>query len=228
MSDLLSYGYYDSVSKCLANSSLAMCTYITNDITLTYTNSFKYMRVKQDSVSLRMERELTTLATEDKNTQYMLIGICIGLVVLSAIIVAPIFLKVIRDKSAAFGIFAFIEQREIQQIIKECKKLDVKKARFKKEWLVTFAEQFNAFWRKVRNNNRDERSKPNKGSLPEGNKEQVNQVTPVELLQSNPDLKREEVKRSEESDIAAKEEEKPVADPNLDKRVQILGATEYL
>ncbi len=155
MSDIKSYGYYASMSVCVTNSLLPKCKYVANDVMYSFSNAFTPMRNKQDSVSVRLQNELTRLATNDENTQYILAGVCIGLVLLSAIFVMPIFMKVIRDKSHAFSIFSHITTQEIHRIINECKKLEVKKVRFRREWLTQFAEQPAQFWRKIRTGSQD-------------------------------------------------------------------------
>ncbi|MDR3547557.1 MAG: hypothetical protein P4M11_04665 [Candidatus Pacebacteria bacterium] len=150
----MSYGYYSQVSVCATNTALSMCQYINKMLDYSFQLAFTPMRNKEDEISTRLQKELNSLATDDETTQYVLVGVCIALVAISAGVITPIFIKVIRDKSYVFAIFSHIQPEEIRIVIKECKKLDVKRVRFKKAWVSEYADQQEVFWRKVRAGNR--------------------------------------------------------------------------
>ncbi len=126
-----------------------MCTYISQLLDYSFNITLIPMRNLEDWASATMQTELDKLATEDETTQYILAGVCLGLVIVSAIMVIPIFMKVIRNKSYVFAIFAHVTPDEVQQVIKECRQLDIKRIRFKKDWLTKFADREELFWKKV-------------------------------------------------------------------------------
>ena len=138
-----------NVSICATQPKLAMCTYISNMIDYSFSIAFIPMRNKQDEVSLRLHNELDGLATDDESIQYILVGVCIGLVIISTMVIIPIFIFVIRDKSYVFRIFSYIEEKEIKKIINNCKKLDLKNMRYKRRWLAHSAGNPEIFWKKI-------------------------------------------------------------------------------
>ena len=145
----MQFGTYDTISICIAKPTLPMCTYIFNMIDYSYAIIFMPMREKQNAISRKLHAELIKLATEDETIQYVLLGICIGLVLLGTAMITPIFITVIRDKSHVFKIFAFIEKNEIEKIVVDCKKMDLKNLRFKKRWLEGSQGDAERFWRKM-------------------------------------------------------------------------------
>ncbi len=107
------------------------------------------MREKQDSVVNRFENELRTLATEGEIAQYIITGICTGLVLCSLAAIMPVFNWVIKDKSYVLAIFSDIERTEIQKVIEECHKMDLRTVKYKSEWVERYENNQNAFWNKL-------------------------------------------------------------------------------
>ena len=145
----MQYGTYVNVSICATQTKLAMCVYISNMIDYSFSIAFTPMRVKQDEISLRLHKELESLATDDEIIQFVLIGICVGLVIISSVVIVPIFIRVIKSKSFVFRIFSYIEEKEIKKIIHNCQKLDLKNLRYKKKWLEKSAGDQEVFWKKL-------------------------------------------------------------------------------
>ncbi len=135
-----------------------MCDYIFQMIDYSFQIAFTAMRDKQDEIAARLEKELQSLATDDEIVQFIIVGICVGLVALSSMVIVPIFIWVIKDKSYVFAIFSYIESDEIRQIIAECKKLDLKNLRYKKTWLANSQGNQELFCKKIIAENNNVRS----------------------------------------------------------------------
>jgi len=149
LTEISSYGFYDKISICLTDPMNAMCQRIKmlNDfLTNIILNA---MRIRQDNVNVIMENELHNLAVNGENTQYIIIGICIGLVIVFLIAMIPVFTWVIRNKSYVLSIFSDIEIEEIQEVIDGCKILDIKKIKYRKKWITKFEAKPSQFWNKL-------------------------------------------------------------------------------
>ena len=134
---------------CLTKPNLNMCKVINQMIEYSFSIAFNPMRNKQDGTSQKLHDELEKLAIEDETLQYAIMGICIGLVVTGSIVIIPIFIWVIKDKSYVFTIFSNIEDDEIHTIIANCKKMDLKNLRYKRKWLANSEGNQEAFWKKM-------------------------------------------------------------------------------
>ncbi len=132
-----------------------MCQDIATMIDYSFDLAFTPMRNKQDEVSARLKDELEVLAIKDVTTQYVLISICVGLVVITTVSITPIFIWVIKDKCYVFTIFAYIQLDEIRDVIKECKKPDFKGLKFKAKWIVKCEGQEQLFWNRLVNHRFD-------------------------------------------------------------------------
>ena len=107
------------------------------------------MREIQDTISSRLESDLKFVARRGEVTQYIIVAVCIGLVLLTSASVVPFFNTVIKDKSYVLALFADISVQEIQTIIGEIKALDIKTLRFKRKWILKFQGLQDAFWKKL-------------------------------------------------------------------------------
>ncbi|MDR3549191.1 MAG: hypothetical protein P4M11_13180 [Candidatus Pacebacteria bacterium] len=126
-----------------------VCEYIVEMTTYAYTVGFFGLRVEQDSVSRRLESELTSMSRQGETVQYMITGICVGLITASACIILPIFIWVIKDKSYVLAIFSDITQKEASRIITDSRKLDIKNLHYKKRWIETAGDSHESFWKKL-------------------------------------------------------------------------------
>ncbi len=126
-----------------------LCQYVAKLADYAYNMAFYTLMVKHDEVSRRLEAEVSDLAQKGENTQYVIIGICIGVVVFSVLIIIPIFLWVIKDKSRVVAIFADISPEEAKKIIVDSRKLDIKSFRFKRKWIIEAGENNEGFWMKL-------------------------------------------------------------------------------
>jgi len=149
MTEALSYGQYNVVSACLTNMTIPFCKRIELLTDLTYEILFNAMRTHQYKVKKEMDADLFRLATQGEYIQYIINGICAGLVIISLILIVPVFSWVIKDKSYVLAIFSDIEIDELEQIIKECKSLDLKALRYKKKWVTKYENRPAEFWNKV-------------------------------------------------------------------------------
>jgi len=156
----MQYGTWDDVSICGKQTTLPMCKYISKMIDYSFNIAFIAMRNKQDEITDRLEKELDYLATQDLLVNYILISVCIALVIISALVIIPIFVKVIKDKSNLYMIFSHITEEELNKIVSECKKLILKNVRYKKKWLLKSYGNQDHFWRKIVTENKMSNQKP--------------------------------------------------------------------
>lgn len=134
----------------MTDKTNAQCVRLSMLLDVTYDILFNAMRVHQNMITKIMEKELHNLATQGENNQYIINGICAFLVAISLIVIIPIFSWVIRDKSYVLAIFSDVENEELEQIISECKSLDLTSVKFKKKWIVKYADRPLDFWNKIR------------------------------------------------------------------------------
>jgi len=164
--EAVSYGFYDNVKICLLNQNLQMCQRMISLTDQAFVILFNSMSKHQNYVADNMSAELSRLATKSENIQYIINCICAGLVVICLIVIIPVFLFVIKDKSYVLSIFSDIEKNELEEIIRECKKVDIKHLRFKKKWIMRFEHNPKEFWDKVNNcealecNDQESKKKP--------------------------------------------------------------------
>ncbi len=137
------------MTSCKRNVNSVSCQYLLRVSNYAYKLGYYGMREKQDSVSQRMEAELTVLAREGELTQYTITGICVALIVASVGIIVPIFLWVIKDKSYVIAIFADITKEEATKIVEDSRKLDIKNLHYKRRWIASAGESHNVFWKKL-------------------------------------------------------------------------------
>jgi len=161
MSEAISYGDYDTVKICVDSPQVPMCKRILSLIDLTFKTIFNSMSKQQNYVVKIMESELLKLATNGENIQYIIYCICSGLVIICLIVIIPVFSWVIQDKSYVFAIFSDIEQSEINEVISDCKKLDIRHLQFKKKWISKYDNKPKEFWNRV-NNSSDSENKHEK------------------------------------------------------------------
>ncbi len=110
---------------------------------------FNTLRPKEDTVSFDLSASLEELTTSDATTQYILIGVCAGLVLVTAAAIAPIFVMVIRNKCKVFCIFAYIGREEVVHIVEQCKRLDLRGMRCRRSWVLGCKERADVFWRRL-------------------------------------------------------------------------------
>ncbi len=130
-------------------SQTPLCQYVLKLADYAYNMCFYTLMMKHNEVSRRLEAVVSGLAQQSENTQYVIIGICIGVVVLSVLIIIPIFLWVIKDKSRVVAIFADISPEEAKKIIVSSRQLDIKNFRFKAKWIIEAGEDNEGFWNKL-------------------------------------------------------------------------------
>ncbi|MDR3548364.1 MAG: PAS domain-containing protein [Candidatus Pacebacteria bacterium] len=138
-----------TLSVCRNPKKSDVCKSFVSLSSYAYTVGYASLRETQDSVSRRLEAELTTMSRQGETTQYTITGICLGLITLSAGVILPIFVWVIRDKSYVIAIFAEITHDEANQIIEDTRKLDIKNLRYKKRWIVASGDNHEIFWKKL-------------------------------------------------------------------------------
>jgi len=149
LTEIIQYGYYDNVGICTKNPKLSMCGRITLLNNLAVATAYNSMSATQYKYTKIMETELIRFATDGETTQYVINGICAGLVSVCLIVIIPIFTWVIQDKSYVLSIFSDIENEELHQIIHDCKKIDIKTVKFKKKWFKKYDSKPTQFWNKV-------------------------------------------------------------------------------
>ncbi len=195
-----------------------MCQYITSDIAYSFEMAFTPMRNEQDNVSLRLQNELISLATSDENFEYIMAAVAVAVVLAGVIVVTPVFIRVICNKSRVFAIFSHVTSEEIHRVISSCRKLDTKRIRFKREWLSQLSDQQEEFWRKVRTGSRAKRSP------------KVHNAKDKEALQSlgQSPAEGKPAAPAEEPEKQQTLKEDPAPDPKLLMRVRLLSAIEYL
>jgi len=152
MTEVYGYGPYNNVKQCVVDKLSPFCIRLSSLLDLTYDILFNAMRIHQNMITKSMEKELLGLATEGENAQYIINGVCALLVAIALIVIIPVFSWVIRDKSYVLAIFSDIDNEEMEQIISECKSLDLKRVRFKKKWISKYENKPSDFWNKVRKN----------------------------------------------------------------------------
>ncbi len=96
-----------------------------------------------------MEQDLKLMARRGEMSQYILMAVCIGIVLIASVAVIPAFSCVIQDKSYVLALFADIGPEEIEGVIAEMKRLDIKTLHFKRKWLRKYQTQQDEFWKKV-------------------------------------------------------------------------------
>ncbi|MDR3548426.1 MAG: hypothetical protein P4M11_09225 [Candidatus Pacebacteria bacterium] len=117
--------------------------------TYAYNVGYYALREAQDSVSKRLESEVTLLSREGETTQYTITGICLALITASAGVILPIFVWVIKDKSFVIAIFADITHEEATKIIEGTRKIDMKNLHYKRRWIVAAGDGHETFWKKL-------------------------------------------------------------------------------
>jgi len=152
MTEVYGYGPYNNVKQCIVDTLSPFCIRLSSLLDLTYDILFNAMRIHQNMITKTMEKELLGLATDGEKFQYIINGICALLVAIALIVIIPVFSWVIRDKSYVLAIFSDIDNEEIEQIISECKSLDLRRIRFKKKWISKYENKPLEFWTKVRKN----------------------------------------------------------------------------
>ncbi|MDR3548446.1 MAG: hypothetical protein P4M11_09325 [Candidatus Pacebacteria bacterium] len=137
------------LAPCMLNMTASVCQDLLRGMRYAYELGFYSLREKQDDVSKRLENEITKLSRQGESTQYMIIGICIGLIAISVGAAIPIFMWVIKDKSNALAIFADIRQEEARKIIEDSRQLDIKNLHYKRKWIQGAGESNESFWHKI-------------------------------------------------------------------------------
>jgi len=152
MTEVIQAGFWDSVGSCAKNMTIPLCTRLNLLVETAFTIFFNALSPPQQRVTKMMEKEIMGLANEGEKIQYVINGICAGLVIVCLIVIIPIFSWVIKDKSYVLAIFSDIEPEELHKVINDCKNLDIKNAKFKKKWLTKYQNRPESFWKKVFNN----------------------------------------------------------------------------
>ncbi|MDR3548776.1 MAG: hypothetical protein P4M11_11020 [Candidatus Pacebacteria bacterium] len=134
---------------CKKNIKAPLCQNAILVSKFAYNLAFYPIRNEQTSVSRRLEAELTELSRHGETTQYIIIGICLALIVVSAGAILPVFLWVIKDKSQVLTIFADITPEEADKIIEGSRTLDIKNIHYKRKWIQSAEEKHEAFWKKL-------------------------------------------------------------------------------
>eukprot|EP01022_Parablepharisma_sp_SALTPOND_P006423 TRINITY_DN1261_c0_g1_i2.p2 TRINITY_DN1261_c0_g1~~TRINITY_DN1261_c0_g1_i2.p2 ORF type:complete len:514 (-),score=67.95 TRINITY_DN1261_c0_g1_i2:931-2472(-) len=138
-----------SLMNCTTNPMLPLCVYTSKQVNYAFDLMFYHMRFKQDEVNFKLEEELKSMARKGENTQYAIILSCIGLVILSTIVIIPVFNWVIKEKSNVLSIFADIEPAEARKVVEECQKLDIKNLKYKRKWIGLASGHQNLLWNKI-------------------------------------------------------------------------------
>ncbi len=137
------------LSVCNIDATEPICVSTFSIMRYVFKLGFYTLREKQDEISRRMEKDVESLASSGENTQFVIIGTCVGLIILSAVVVMPIFVWVLKDKSSVLAIFSDIQPEEAAKIIDDSRQLDIKNLRFKRKWMTTTGENSEAFWKKL-------------------------------------------------------------------------------
>jgi len=149
LTEVIQAGFWDNVGICAANSSIQMCQRLLMLAENAYIIYFNALSAPQNRISKIMEKEIMSLAQKGEKTQYIITGICTSLVTVFLIIIIPIFLWVIKDKSYVLAIFSDIDTEEIEKVINDCKKLNIKNVKYKYKWLSKYENKPDLFWNKI-------------------------------------------------------------------------------
>ena len=107
------------------------------------------LRINQDVTGTKVQENTISLATSGQASQYIMISICSGLVVLSTMIILPILMWTIKDKSYVLGIFADVKNDEAKKVIEEALHLELTKLVYRKKWLEKWKTRQEMFWKKL-------------------------------------------------------------------------------
>jgi len=212
--ETVSYGTYDNVKICIADLTNSMCQRLVSVTDQASIILFNSMSKHQNYIADNMSAELSHLATKGANVQYIINSVCGGLVLLCLIVIIPVFLFVIKDKSYVLSIFSDIESNEIEEIIRECKKVDIKHLRFKKKWVMKFEHNSKQFWNKVNNSESSECN----------DQESKKKSTIIKPVNCNPEKKSEDLQENvnEKQQVVNKEAIGIIGDANTKKEKRIL------
>lgn len=128
-------------------------------------NTFMPLRVYQQQYSAVLRSGLENSSSQGETIIFIVQGICIGIVLLSAAILMPVFIWVIKDKSYVIRIFADIEDSEIQQMINLVETCDLKRVRYKNKWLTQCKGDEQKYWEKILREQRKNRDKESENLL---------------------------------------------------------------
>ncbi len=112
-------------------------------------NTFMPLHVHQNTYSSKLKEELEYNATASEQMLVIMIAACICIVFVSLVIITPVFVWVIKDKSYVLAIFADVHDEEIKAVVGLADLFDIKSIRFKKSWIKHCKDDEDIFWTKV-------------------------------------------------------------------------------
>jgi len=93
--------------------------------------------------------DLLKNANSGETILYIIIGICIGIVLISSVIISVILIFVIKDKSHVTAIFAEIRKEEVEKVIFYAKSIPIASTRFKTRHLTRSQGDEEKYWKIV-------------------------------------------------------------------------------
>ena len=140
---------YNAYLLCLTNTSLPTCVNLLINLNYAWELGINPLRINQDLTGAQVQEDIISLATSGEASQYVMISICSGLVILSTMIILPILMWIIKDKSYVLGIFADVKNDEAKKVIEEALHLDLTKLVYRKKWLEKWKTRQEMFWKKL-------------------------------------------------------------------------------
>jgi len=147
--------------SCIDNYKDSVC--IVNNLALNFCadNGFYTLRIKQDIASEEIMSDLKKAANEGELFLYLIICVCIGIAIISAVFLTISLIIVVKDKSYVMAIFASIGKEEIEKIIYCAKSVLIRSVRFKPIILKLAGENEEKYWHNLVNDSKEEKNKEN-------------------------------------------------------------------
>lgn len=169
--------YATALSCVNENSMTASCVEHNRALAYCAENGFYSLRVQQYNAAKRIMRDFLDTADRGENSLYAIIGICMGVVILSSALISVILIVVIKDKSYVMAIFAEIKEEEIRRVIRQATSFPITNVRFRLQHVYDCKGNEDKYWRSVV---RDQVSPDKKRRLPSvGNNESPQRVALV-------------------------------------------------
>ncbi len=137
-----------TISKyCAGNYTAPICR--VNSLALDYCNANGMPTIlpMQTRVSMTLINDLLRIATQGRDSLYVLIGSCIAVVVLSSVLILVLLIWVIKGKSRVMSIFAEVQASEIEIILAQARSLNITTARFDVKYVTMCEGNEEKFWR---------------------------------------------------------------------------------